>query len=315
MPKKFDPSLPVYEICARLRQGSFPFPEHLPAERVAWEIDKLRDQRLRLDGDKIQPWSAFGLRLCQPFFPNRYRAVSKGTKSAFDAWHDDKLLREAVAFQLRHKDPVRPERVLRAVTMQQRTPTIFKPSVARFLCERYCPRGGRVWDPCAGYGGRLLGAFVAGVHYIGTDVDEGTIEGNRQLAAAVGSDAELILQAAEMFVPPPVDFVMTSPPYFDREQYSDDKEQSWKKYTTLASWQAGFMRQMADRALVALSRSGHFVINVADLRERGRTVPVVDAVREAVLAAGFRHVETLQMPLAAINRKAPTEPVLVFQKP
>lgn len=71
---------------------------------------------------------------------------------------------------------------------------------------------------------------------------------------------------------------------------------------------------MMERAQSALQTNGHLVLNIADLKVSKATIPLVEKTIETALATGFLQVETLLMPLAAINRKAPTEPVLVFRK-
>lgn len=303
------------DALAALLGTPFPLPPQLLPGDIQKELGRLRD--LQIDTDEaqvIKPYSRVGLDICAPAFPNRYAARRKGGVSALIAWQDEEEMRKAIEFQLSHGDPVEPHRVLRAITLRCRTPTIFRPGVAKFIYERYCPRGGSVWDPCSGYGGRLLGAHVAGVCYIGTDVDEETVEGNRKVAATIGSNATLHLAAAEAFDPGSIDLVFTSPPYFDREAYSEAAKQSWMRYGDLRAWLDGFLRPVIQRAHNSLRVGAHLVLNIADLNERGRVVPLVAKTIETALACGFDHVDTLQMPLAAINRKSPTEPILVFKR-
>lgn len=47
--------------------------------------------------------------------------------------------------------------------------TFFKPSIAKHLCERF--KAKKVLDPCAGWGGRLLGCLSAGCSYLGYDTN------------------------------------------------------------------------------------------------------------------------------------------------
>jgi len=298
-----------------LRTGAFPYPEKLPASQIAHEFARMRVQGSHLEDNVIRPRTHVGLRLCLPFFPNRYHAISNNKMSSFDAWHTESELKRAIQLQIRYGDPTTAARVLRAITLRCRTPTIFRPAVAKFVCERYCPVGGRVYDPCAGFGGRLLGAAAAGVHYVGTDVEPETVEGNNRLAAAIGIDAKVHLSPAEIFTPPEVDLVFTSPPYFDREKYSNLSTQSWRSHNSLDAWVAGFLRPVAERSFAALVVRGYFVLNISDLKgNNNKIVPLVSLTIQTALAAGFEHVETLRMPLAAINRTDPSEPVLVFRK-
>lgn len=293
---------------------AFPYPAMLSTEVITSHFERLKSFVGRLDDVTIRPMSRVGLPICGPFFPNRYHARSRFQKSAYEAWNTPGSLKSAIRFQIGYEHPTTPPRVLRALMVKCRTPTIFRPAVTKFICDRYCPKEGRVWDPCSGYGGRLLGAAAAGMHYTGTDIEPETVDGNRKLAIAIGADADVILQSATTFNPPPVDLVFTSPPYFDRERYSAAGDVSWEKRITVDEWFNVFTRPIFERAQVALSTRGHLVINIADLREQGETLPLVSKTIETALAVGFEHTETLLMPLAAINRIDPTEPILVFRK-
>lgn len=296
-----------------LRGVPFPYPE-ISAEDLTREFDRLRSTNTHLDADVIRPQSLVGVKACNPFFPNRFRARAGRKRSAWDAWHDPVALRKAIQFQIDYGNPTTPRRVLRAVSLRYRTPTIFRPLVAKFIYENFCPRNGRTWDPCAGYGGRLLGALAAGVQYCGTDVDEETVSGNIKLAAAVGGTASVHLSPAESFDPPPVDLVFTSPPYFDREKYSAERSQSWLRYDELESWISGFLKPVIERSRNALAFGGFLVLNIADLRDGKETIPLIAKTTESANESGFALTKTLRMPLAAVNRSNPTEPVLIFQK-
>ncbi len=311
-----DPSI-VDETVKQLINTPFPYPAIASVERIQRDVKKLRTLHMSVDkANIIQPRDWTGVGICSGFFPNRFEATWKSSTSARSAWNDERMLRRAVRFQLRHGDPVKPHRVLRAITLHCRTPTIFRPSIARFIYERYCFPGGRVWDPCAGFGGRLLGAWVAGVHYIGTDVEPRTVDGNLALARMLNTGAEVYCARAEDFSPPEADLVFTSPPYFNRERYSNAENQSWKRHgESLEQWIENFITPVAKNAHGVLRKNGHLILNVADLREGERVLPIVSMVTNTLLHTGFAHVETLSMPLAAINRVSPTEPILVFKKP
>ena len=314
IPKRGRPSQTRSIPDANIGNGSstpFPFPIYDP-ERFEKEINRLKNINIGLTSEKvITPWSHVGASACASFFPNRYNAIRKGSISAFEAWTNEHYMRRAISFQIKRGDPITPHRILRALTLICRTPTIFKPSIAKFIYARYCSKV--TWDPCAGYGGRLLGAFAAGVHYIGTDVEIATIEGNKKLAEVLGTNHELIMSPAESFDPPKVDLVFTSPPYFDRECYSENKNQSWKKHgQSLSAWIEGFLRPVIERARIALSIDGFLALNVANIKNN--TVPIIDRTISVAIESGFRHIDTLRIPLAAINRAAtPYEPILIFQ--
>jgi len=295
-----------------LKKTPFPFPAPMDETEAHKELARVQKSK-----SGITSWTPVGVRVCNSLFPNRYKATYKSNVSAWEGWHDEKHLRRAIRFQVRVGDPVIPKRVLRALTANCRTPSVFRPVVARYLYETYCPSGGVVWDPCSGYGGRLLGALAAGVgKYIGTDVEPETVGGNRRLAALLGMEdrAEIHLNPAETFDPGPVDLVFTSPPYFNLELYGRSRDQSSVTNSGFEEWVSGFLVPVLVTAYRRLPDGGVLVLNVTDVRQGRKTFPLVEAaIREAV-TAGFKHEDTLRMPLASLNRKNASEPLLVFRR-
>jgi len=204
--------------------------------------------------------------------------------------------------------------------MEARAPTVFRPLVAKYLYETYCPAGGRVWDPCSGYGARMLAATSLGLHYTGTDVESETIAGNQALADDLGVSAlvSLYQTPAEDFTPPPVDMVFTSPPYFNRELYSQSKSQSWVKHgSSFEVWSEKFLRKVIVSAFSSLPSGGVLALNIADIQnKKSQTVPLVQTTKDLGLEEGFELEATIWMPLPKLNRrKGKGEPVLIFRKP
>lgn len=306
----------VEEVFKVLRALGFPYPVPMSGGQAQGEYERILGAAPFREGQEVRPRSYLGLRLCEGYFPNRYRASWRGKKSAFQSWYIDADLRRAIRFQLDGGDPVIPHRVLRAITMQTRTPSMFKPIVAKYIYQTYCLVGGTVWDPCMGYGGRMLGALTSGVHYIGTDVEVDTVTGNQQLADALGraADVELHHQAAEGFDCPPVDLVFTSPPYFDVEQYGGDINQSFRKFEGFDRWVRGFLQPVIERAFSALCPGGYLVLNVTDINDRNKVYPLVNETRRVAVTAGLTFIEELRMPISNLNKKSEGEPILVFCK-
>lgn len=111
---------------------------------------------------------------------------------------------------------------------------MFKAAAARYVYARYGAH--RVLDPCAGWGGRMLGAWSLGLDYVGIDT-------NRDMAAAYDGMIAFLQDFAEIdnplfetdrtshlrmiwdscravdFGQIDYDFVLTSPPYINMEIY------------------------------------------------------------------------------------------------
>jgi len=302
------------EILAVLRRRGFPYPEAPNALEV---LSDMKSKNTWLDGERaIRPRSYIGNKLCGAFFPDRYKASWRGGKSAFEAWYCDEDLESAIRFQLDHGDPVLPHRVLRAVTMKRRTPGLFRPLVAKHVYMTWAKPGDKVWDPCAGYGGRLLGAAAAGVMYLGTDVEPSTVAGNLALAQVLRTDAEVVESPAESFDPGPVDLVFTSPPYFDVERYGPSANQSWQQGLSFEEWCSSFLRPVVQQAHQSLKSGGYLILNVADIKVRKGALPLVAETEQSALEAGFIQEDTVWMPISSLNRDPAQarEPLLVFRK-
>jgi transposase-like protein len=308
----------VDEVQAILRKTPFPATPSWSSDRAEAELEKLVSLEAVEEDGVIRPQSHRGTVLCQSFFPHRYKSSWRGTRCAYEAWHDDNDLRKAIRFQFKQGDPVAPHRVLRAVTMNCRTPGVFRPVVAKFMYETYCPKGGRTWDPCSGWGGRLMGAAAAGVHYVATDVEPETVEGNRRLADALGfKEHTLVLQEAQTFETSNIDMVFTSPPYFDVEHYGSSASQSFRVFTKFEDWVAGFFKPVLERSFSVLKPGGVAAFNVANIHRRKEVFPLPDRTVEEAKGAGFVHETTLWMPLSGLNRSKERrrELILIFRKP
>lgn len=226
----------------------------------------------------------------------------------------------------------------------------FPPLTAKFLYERYIRQLGvkeaTIWDPSAGWGGRILGAmgvhddFV--VHYIGTDpnTDHNTENGRTKYAEladfyltkttrssdnnlnhilGIGTSTyeifqcgseEMHKQAAFQKYKGKIDIVFTSPPYFAKELYSDDAEQSANKFSTYATWRDGFLRPTLKTAVEWLRPGGFILWNIADAKFGGEMLPLEKDSCDALEEFGMKKVEVLKMALAQMpggNRIDPAD--------
>jgi DNA methylase len=202
----------------------------------------------------------------------------------------------------------------------------FPPLTAKLLYQtflQHVPGKAIVWDPSAGWAGRLLGAMSTDreLHYIGTDpngslydeandtnVYEAIADFYNNVRASQSlfgehNTAEVYSCGSEVFPMYPhypkdnADMVFTSPPYFNREAYSEDQGQSYKKFGGYDAWREGFLRPTIQNAYDALKHDRYFLWNIADLKIGKDYLPLEQDSMAIAKAVGFEYKETILMTL------------------
>ncbi len=321
-----DSKSPTYvdDVVAVLAMTELPVPP-ITLEEARQDADRLRRAPTKLEGDQVLAISWAGSKLCQKYFPHRLDAGYRNNLSVREAWYDPKHLRQAVLFQIRVGDPLIPTRVFRALQAVplsscrecRPSPTNFRPCIAKAIVEAFCPEGGIVLDPCAGYGGRAAGTMAANRIYVGVDPHpkaengvmgvQNEMGGKAQFFNAPFEDVSLgLLQA---------DLVFTSPPYFSVEKYANDTTQSWVRYPSWEQWLEGFLRPFVEKSFAHLKTGGMFCINTKNIRMGRAYYPIGDELIKAANTVGFSLDRTLELPIGRIGKNPKSEPLFVFIKP
>ena len=171
----------------------------------------------------------------------------------------------------------------------------FPPFHAKFLADTFLPKEGDclVVDPCAGWGGRLLGTLCvnrsAAVRYFGIDPEKRNTNAYENLLKRVQvylkaevkgpREADFSYRPFEDWIKSPaakamkgkVDLVLTSPPYFSAENYNPTNvKQSANRYKTYEQWREKFYRRLVQGAYDLLKPNGVFVLNIANVTSAKR---------------------------------------------
>ena len=160
-----------------------------------------------------------------------------------------------------------------------------------------------IYDSSSGWGGRIIGAMSTRkkVHYIGTDpnpdnfINELGISRYEYVAKFYndkcvddysekltqffdvkkqGNTYELFQDGSELISNNPrfqkykgkLDLSFTSPPYFNREQYSQDEKQSFKAYGEYEDWRDNFLRPTLTTIYEYLKNDRYILWNIADIK-------------------------------------------------
>jgi hypothetical protein len=137
----------------------------------------------------------------------------------------------------------------------------FRPMTAKWLISRFGAR--RVLDPCAGWGGRMLGAMSLDAHYIGIDsnVDLRPCYDRLLKLLEPHSDSKVRMlyrpsETVDFSTLPVYDCICTSPPYDDLEHYPHAPRYD--------DFRTGFILPVLKRAFDAMLPGGWMCINVPD---------------------------------------------------
>jgi len=176
----------------------------------------------------------------------------------------------------------------------------FPPHVARDIYRHYgIDRRSRILDPCAGWGGRMIGASVVSNHYTGFEPAFQTFVGLEYLARDLNEwtgsfEAHVYCKPFEdaNLRPNHFDIALTSPPYYDTEKYSEDDGQSYIRYKTFDKWVIGFYLPFIDKTMAALKPGAPFILNIGD-----RKYPLPSVMREHCAKIGVK-VERMPMRLS-----------------
>lgn len=146
----------------------------------------------------------------------------------------------------------------------------FPPHIARDLYLEYkLDANSKILDPCAGWGGRMLGASAVSNSYTCFEPSTQTYKGLNELFQFIKNmnsdfNAEIHCLPFEKsnLKNNEFDFAFTSPPYYDTEEYSNEETNSLIAYNTFEKWCEMFYLPMIEKTMNSLKKDCSFVINI-----------------------------------------------------
>lgn len=176
----------------------------------------------------------------------------------------------------------------------------FPPMKARDIFRNYY-KGGRVLDPCHGWGGRLIGAMLADVkEYVGVDPSPDAHAGVSKIYEAFkeyqDTKVTLVQKPFEdcAWKEGEFDFALTCPPYFDVEKY-EGEETSTKRYPQFEQWCKSFYEPLIVNTMNALKNDGTFALIVGS-----QLYPLADKAKEICTSHGYK-IERCEDKIFATN--------------
>lgn len=180
-----------------------------------------------------------GMKLCEYFFPNFFDIVNSKGQGFKNYWNSEDLKKVITWNRKSHSTPYLSE-LRRGISFCYGLTknTMYRPHLAKIICDYYKPNV--VFDPCAGWGGRMLGVVAAGAKYIGVEPNTKTYENLKKLSNFLGIENKVTIfnECVENFDYNSIqyDLVLTSPPYYNLEIYCDENTQSEIKFPSYQDW-------------------------------------------------------------------------------
>ena len=234
------------------------------------------------DSDLLKDWNALikwnarvdtmastqrvGMKLCEHFFPNFFDIENKDGNSFKSLWKADKLEKVLRWNRKSHSTPYLSE-LRRGIYFNYKLAksTMYRPQMAKMVVTNLGAK--RVLDPCAGWGGRMLGVVAAGAEYVAFEPNSETYEGLLKLIKLLGIEDKVRIikdSALEMdkYDIGEFDLILTSPPYFDLEVYSHEDTQSIKGCDTYSMWVNNFLKPLIELSISHMKQNGWSCWNV-----------------------------------------------------
>ena len=290
------------------------------------EFEKLKSfdfSTVLTTGDTIRQ-TMHGLGLAWSYFPHASEVECANMMSPLNAFCSDIIFKKIIHKRLKMGTYISDSGIRKMIKVYTGVQGVsnFRPTAAAAIYKEFAPNG-VVWDPSGGWGGRMLGAIIAGVDtYVTTEPAALTVKGLKELAEDFAGDMkyEIIQSGSEDYVPESnrFDLCFTSPPYFNLERYSDEDSQSYKKFSNKQLWIDGFLASTLKNCYKGTKPNKLTFINMADPKGKNGLNLEDEIIRVAKLV-GFKYEGMLKLALSnptMKNKLSPFkfEPVFIFRK-
>jgi 16S rRNA G966 N2-methylase RsmD len=281
------------------------------------------DKQLLEDWNKLCKWtttekhinstSRIGMKFCEHYFPNFYDIENSKGKSFSNSWTAENLEKILKWNRKSHSTPYLSE-IKRGIYFccGLTKNTMYRPQMAKLVCLHYRPQ--IVFDPCAGWGGRMLGVVSSGAKYIAFEPNTKTYEGLMKIVKFLNIEDKVTLicdDALKMdeYDLPKVDMILTSPPYFDVEVYCKENTQSITNISDYGSWVKSFLEPLISSSLNYLNQNGVTCWNVGKVGKNDMKDDVERILKEKMytLSETFSVISSKRQALQDASKNSKSE--------
>ena len=208
----------IFKMC---RSMPFPSPKYSDKELIKSfnELIKLDTNHYEYKVNKRNTRN--GDRLITHFHPSIYQAHRKGNISPYEAWYDDKLLKECIENRIIYQNYLNPNKILQGFNIAKIATkvSVFSAGRAKILINKYLSEFNEVFDPFSGFSGRMLGTISLGKKYIGQDISEIHVRESNEMIKFLNVDNVSITCKNILESNGEYECIFTCPPYSNKEQW------------------------------------------------------------------------------------------------
>lgn len=236
----------------RTLHPEFPYPEQEEnIQDVISSINKYDTSRIFRNGSFDNNSSVIGVNYLKSNSKSYWNTAYKNSPTPVQAWHDDDIMQKVIDYRIGINTSGEVfdfslHQLIRGLSARRLTVSFFKPILAAAIYDKYLVNkiNPVVFDPSAGFGGRLLGfksKFPQGT-YIGVEPSKSTYDELCKLVDdAKFTNVKLYnCKFEDITEIPEYDLAFTSIPYYDLETYDNDV-----RYNSFDEWCNTFVKKLA----------------------------------------------------------------------
>ena len=254
-------------LYGQLKNRSFPY-INFTVERRVYLLNMFKENKgFKINGNELI-CETNGMNLCEYYFPNIYECRKKGFKSSIELWAKNEFIQRLVKNRLNYADRLTDSSLRIGIKILSKTVSNFKPTIAKFLYQKYAVNG-KVFDYSCGFGSRMLAALSLNLEYVGCEPNLKTLENLKKFGGFLKDRTKgsflVVEDGSEEFIYKNdyFSFAFSSPPFFDYEVYSQDPGQSIIKYPLYEDWLIKFWKKTIENCYSALISGGYFGVCVS----------------------------------------------------
>lgn len=200
-------------------QSEFPYKK--------FDVNSLKKSYRHLKYNDYSKTNNVALDIIENYHPSIWRCSIKNHKAPIDAWNDPQIMLKVIEnrFKYLRTDNLSIYNIRAGLSISKLAPkvSIFRPATAKYLIQKYLNNFDTIFDPCAGFSGRMLGTCCLGKKYIGQDINSITVKESKQIAEFLKLNVELNVEDS-LYNTGIYDCLFTCPPYADKEIWHQDIE-------------------------------------------------------------------------------------------